>query len=317
MWIRRKNLVKKVSIFILLMVFVAGCRKMAIYHNLTEEETNEIMVVLYESGINARKEKEIVQNEVFWNVTVEEKNLAEARKILLSRNLPRKRELGLSGVYKEKGLIPTPDEQKARFLLAMKGEIVNSLESIPEVVDADVVINIPTPEEFATGGEKRPAASVTLKVKPEGKIISQLTESKVQQFVANAVENLNPRDVSVIISYITPPPEGTRPGEKLILPETVKREALEEGERGTVSVAGINVLKDSSTRLKVYLFIFFTLLIVMSAVLIVNVVRTTRMKQEFKALGEGGERPLLEGEVAESAPELPAGESGGESGEET
>jgi hypothetical protein len=29
------------------------------------------------------------------------------------------------GVYKEKGLIPTPDEQKARFLLALKGEIIN------------------------------------------------------------------------------------------------------------------------------------------------------------------------------------------------
>lgn len=303
----KRRLVKVVSICALLALFLVACKKTALYHNLNEEEANEIIVVLYESGIDAGKEKELVQNEVSWNVTVGQKDLARARKILVDRNLPRKKELGLSGVYKEKGLIPTPDEQKARFLLAIKGEIVNSLKRIPEVIDADVVINIPTPEEFATGDEKKPTAAVVIKIKPDVSGISQVTESKLQQFVANAIEDLNPRNVAVIISYITPPAEGTRPGDRLILPGATKKE-IAAGTKavGVVSIAGISVSKDSAKRLKIYLSVFFILLVVMSAILIVNVVRTTRMKQEFKALQAGGERPMIEGEV-EEAPQLESG----------
>jgi len=276
---------------------------------LTEEDANEIIVVLYESGIKAVKQKEMVQNEVSWNVAVDEDKLAEARQILVRRNLPRKREMGLSGVYKDKGLIPTPDEQKARFLLAMKGEIINSLERIPEVVDADVVINIPTPEEFSGDDDKRPTASVIIKIKPNEEVVSQLTESKLQQFVANSVEDLNARDVSVIISYLNRPSEGEGSRGKLILPETTKKEQKEaKVASGLASVAGIQVSKESATRLKIYLSIFFCILIIISAILVVNVIRTTRMKQEFQALSEGSQGPLLEGEVAHETPQLGAGE---------
>lgn len=308
---RKRSLRRGVSLLFLLILFAAGCEKTALYHNLSEGEVNGIIVVLYEAGINAEKVREVVQNETFWNVTVNKKDMARARQILVQQNLPRKEELGLSGVYKDKGLIPTPDEQKARFLLAIKGEIINSLEKIPEVVDADIVINIPTPEEFATNGDKRPTASIVLKIKPEEGVTTQLNEAKVQQFVANSVEELNPRDVSVIFSYLSGSEDGARPGgEKLILPETTKKKAAIATFATTVSIAGIKVSKDSATRLKIYMSVFFGLLILISAVLVIMVVRTTRMKQEFQQLAAGGEKPLLEGEVAEELPRLEPGETG-------
>jgi type III secretion protein J len=310
---RRKDLIRSVSIVILLALFLVGCKKIALYHNLTEQEANELIVVLYEAHIDAEKEKELVQNEVSWNVTVEQKDLPRARKILVDRNLPQKRELGLSGVYKEKGLIPTPDEQKARFLLAIKGEIVNSIKRIPEVVDADVVINIPTPEDFSTGEGNKPTASVVLKIRPNPTGVSQMSEAKVQQFVANAIEDLNPRNVSVIISYMEVPVAGSLPGERLVLPDIKKDNKPAQAKKaGVVTVAGISVSKDSAKRLKIYLSIFFTLLIVMSAILIVNVVRTTRMRQEFKALSEGPDTPMIEGEAHETPPQIEGGEEDSE-----
>jgi len=310
---KKQNLVKVISLCLLLLFLVTGCRKAAVYHDLSEEDANEIIVALYDVGINAEKEELKVQNEVSWNVLVGKKNLAEARKILIDRGLPRKRELGLGGVYKEKGLIPTPDEQKARFLLAIKGEIVNSLEKIPEVVDADVVINIPTPDEFADNDDKRTTASVVLKVRPEENIASQLTESKVQQYVANSIEDLNPRDVSVIISYVTAPK--TDIDKKLFLPKRdVEKDTPKIDAHDGVSLLGIKVTKDSAKRLKVYLLIFFIIIILLAAVLIVFVVRTTRMKQEYKALIDGGARPLLEGEIEEPRPQLGTPEE--EEGEE-
>lgn len=313
---RKISLAKSISMLLLLVFVVAGCKKTELYHGLAEGEANEIIVVLYAAGIGAEKEKEIVQNDTFWKVTVDQKDLPEARRLLVERNLPRKEELGLSGVYKEKGLIPTPDEQKARFLLAIKGEIVNSLERIPEVIDADVVINIPTPEEFSSGKDKRPTASAVLKMRPEGDIASQITESKVQQFVANSVEDLNPRDVSVIISYVELPAGAPRPANKLILSDAEKEELSVQLGGESVSIAGIKVSNESAIRLKIYLAIFFVILIIMSAVLVVNIVRTTRMRQELMELSGGVERPLIEGEVAEEGPErLESGEEGSERGE--
>lgn len=286
---------KKIILFCLALALVS-CQKTSLYSDLAEEDVNEIMVLLEDNGIDVSKVKEVRQNEVYWSVAVPAKSLKKARALLLGHNLPRHRELGLSGVYKEKGLIPTPDEQKARFLLALKGEIVNSLEKIPEVVDADVVLNTPTPEEFAKGEKKRPTASVVVKAKtPEGGQ-STLTESKVQQFVANSVEDLNPRDVSVIITYMSEG-RGLMPGETLVLPPQ---------ERGveklpTTRVVGVEVTKAGGERLKVYLAVFFGILVILSAALIITIVRTARMRQELKSYQ--GSKALVEGSVVEEKEE--------------
>ncbi|MBI2341927.1 MAG: hypothetical protein HYU98_04260, partial [Deltaproteobacteria bacterium] len=201
---------KKALLVISAVFLLLGCSKVELYHDLSEEEANDMLVVLQQDGINAEKIKEVRQNEIYWTIKIDPKRLIDARRLLVEHNLPRKKELGLSGVYQEKGLIPTPDEQKARYLLALKGEIINSLLKIPEVIDADVVLNIPSPEEFASpdAKEKRPTASVIIKAKPTDSVQETLSESRMQQFVANTVENLNPRDVSVIITYITSPKGG-------------------------------------------------------------------------------------------------------------
>ena len=93
----KRSLVASVSLLAILFIFISGCEKMPLSHNLIEEDVNEIIVVLYEAGIDAEKQKEVVQNEISWNVYVSKKRVAEARQILVRRNLPRKREMGLSG----------------------------------------------------------------------------------------------------------------------------------------------------------------------------------------------------------------------------
>ena len=145
-----------------LLFFVAGfwgCSQMPIYHDLTENDANEILVALQDRGIEAEKIREEKSQEVTWSVQVSNKDGALARKVLVENNLPRKKQLGFSGICKEKGLIPTPEEEKCRRILALKGEIINSLERIPGVIDADVVLNLPEISEFAA--ETQPAKKPT------------------------------------------------------------------------------------------------------------------------------------------------------------
>lgn len=299
---------KKLIVVLLVVIAFTACRKIELYHDLTEEEANDMMVVLHQEGISVNKVKEVRQNEVFWTIEVDPKRVTDARRLLVEHNLPRKRELGLSGVYKDKGLIPTPDEQKARYLLALKGEIINSLLKIPDVLDADVVINIPAPEEFAGGDakEKRPTASVIIKAKPSVAAESSLTESKIQQFVANTVENLNPRDVSVIITYIAAPRQGVYPGQSVILPSAKDVANTKTDDQSLTRVAGVDVVEGSQKRFKVYLSIFFIVLAALAGGLVFMVIRHSRMRQELKDF-KGESAPMIEGKVVDEQKRLSGG----------
>ena len=278
-----------VSCCCLLLLF-AACNKRALYHDLSEGEANEILVVLQQNDISAGKIKEVRQNEVFWSIEVSEPNLSKAQAILLANNLPRKRELGLTGVYKEKGLIPTPDEQKARFLLALKGEIINSLEKLPEVVDADVVLNVPTKEEFAKKGEtERPTASVVIKAKAPESGPSQINEMKIQEFVANSVEGMAPRDVSVLLSFATPTGQAVRPGFTATLsslgsPGVVSLEEKKRAPKEESHLMGLSVTPESKKKLKIYLVVFFLILVVLASALIVTIVQASRFRSEINNL---------------------------------
>jgi len=317
---KQKRLV--VSIIIVLVAFaLSACNRVELYGNLSEDDANEILVLLSENDIRTQKKKETRQNEVFYSILVSSDDVAKARSLLVQHNLPRRRQLGLTGVYKEKGLIPTPDEQKARFLLALKGELINSLAKIPDVVDADVVLNVPTADEFADAElkkQKRPTASVVLKVKPEAVTNRTVTEAKVQQFVANGVEGLNPRDVTVIISYLSDTGRTVKPGEVVNLPPGApsgsKLPSTPAAELSQTLI-GLTLDEPSKSRLKIYLLIFFIVLLLLSAVLILAIVQGSRMRRELSAFKEGGGQPAVEGEVLhEGPPRLGAPPSGEASG---
>jgi len=304
------------GIFLLLIAF-SGCKKVDLHHNLQEIEVDEIMVILHQNGIEAKKVKEVAGQEVSWTVSVAEKDLPRARQILVSNNLPRRRELGLSGVYKEKGLIPTPDEQKARFLLALKGEIINSLQMIPGVVDADIVLNVPSESEFSELDpvKKRPTASVVVRTRNDEYVAQTVTEGKVQRFVANSVPNLDPNDVAVIVtrsdtgspaiaSQTTPAPGGPSPPGLMIPPSQ-----MEEGELSSllpatgemVELAGVRLDPESVGRFKGYMIGLLLLLVGVSLFLLFNIVRLNRMRLKVQrasrsdrvALGGGQSAGLL------------------------
>ena len=286
MW-RRSRLFTNSCAFLLM--FMVGCSQVQLANDLSEEDVNEILVLLSDQGIAATKERVVRQNEIFYAVAVPKNEMSRARSLLVEHNLPRHKELGLTGVYKEKGLIPTPDEQKARYLLALKGEIINSLERIPDVIDADVVLNIPTPDEFASPGTKErqhPTASVVIRAKPNDTRDAPITEGKIQQFVANTVEGMNPRDVAVVISYLSGEDRKVAPQQTAGM--TMGTETQEQ-------LLGLTLDASSKDRLKVYLLLFFLILVLLAAALLVSIVQASRMRRSLAVLqGPGGGKPVVQ-----------------------
>jgi type III secretion protein J len=298
-----KGLLKK-NLFLpllLLILTLTACGQENLYQDLTERDANEMLVVLYQHGVDASKIRDQKAQDVSYRIAVSKEKVQESQKILVDNNLPRRTQLGFSGICKEKGLIPTPEEEKCRKLLALKGEIINSLERVPGVIEADVVLNIPEVSEFNTESQvgKKPTASAVLKVRKDDAGY-EVTEARMQRFISNSVENLDPRDVSVIISYVIPPQKVLEGGPAAVVA------AQGEVPAGVklASIAGLSLEEDSVQKFKIYAIGMLVILIGVSAALIVNVFKLTRLRQELKVsrghntaseISSGGSTPLLEG----------------------
>lgn len=276
--------------FLSVLIFSA-CGKEPVHQDLTERDANEILVALYKQGIDATKLRVQSAQEVTYVVEVPKDKIHQARQVLADSNLPRKKQLGFSGICEEKGLIPTPAEEKCRKLLALKGEIINSLERVPGVIDADVVLNIPEISEFAddTAASKKPTASAVIRVKKD-EAGAEVSESRLQRFISNGVENLDPRDVSVIVSYVEPPQKVIEKG-----PQTGAVTAGAPPGAKLAKIAGLILSEVSVKRFKIYAVAMLVVLIGVSAALILNVIKMTKMRQELKVFraqaGMGSEAP--------------------------
>lgn len=263
---------------------LTGCRKTVLLQDLDQKDLNEVMVLLNKNGIEAEKMVVEKQQQVTWSVTVAPGDQERARELLVANHLPRQKEMGLSGVCKDAGLIPTPKTEKCRELLAMKGEIINSLVSIPGVVNADVVLNIPDKEDFpnADTEQKRPAASVTLQVGRAANITDVVTEAKIQQFVANAVTGMDMRDVAVIISPIDGAPEehANSPVETVVATTTPSAETVTPVLSGdSVELGGMTMDADSAKKFKVMASLFLFFFVVLSGSLIFVLLKLARVRQ--------------------------------------
>ena len=185
---------------LLITVFISSC-KTPLLHGLTEKEANEIIVLLQQEGIRALKTPDEggKRGEKLWKIEVSEKDAPRAWSILTEHNLPREKQKGFADVFQKSGLIPTATEEKAMLIQALQGEISKTLVTIDGVVDARVHIVIPEVSEFEELEGKKPkvTASVLLKYfrTENGK---PFKDSDIQKLVANAVEGLEPENVTVV-----------------------------------------------------------------------------------------------------------------------
>lgn len=304
---------RKVSLFLFLIssLLFLGCAREVLYNQLSQEDANQMMVLLEKNNIAAVLEQEVIQNEIFWAVKVDKEYLAKARELVISSHVISPRAPGLKEVYQtgKGGWIKTPAEERARYLLALKGEIVNSLKKLPNVIEVDAVINVPQEDDFGMKDKKRPTASVILKALPPAEGESGLNEVQIQQFVANSIEGMSPRDVAVLLNFTAPVGKSLRPGETVLLPKTPSGGYGAPSVKTEAELMGLQLHPSSKERLKVYLIIFFAVLAILSAALILSIVQLNRTRQELKET-----RPALQG--AASAPRLEAPEEAAEEGEE-
>jgi type III secretion protein J len=196
-------------------LLLTSCLKHELHTGLTEQESQEIIVLLEEHGLRGVRSQAAAgkgpeKGEPSWTVYVQGggQELVQAWRILQENGLPRERVKGFEQVYTNSGLIPTAGEEKARLLTALSGELSRTLRSLPHVADARVHVVIPENSPLLPKEQWSPTTASVL-VKYLG-AEPPLKEEQVKSLVARGVEGLQPDNVAIVFQKVTPKPPAPR-----------------------------------------------------------------------------------------------------------
>src|SRR5262249_55835692 len=187
---------------------LCGCLSRDLQSGLSEQDAQEIVVVLKQNGLEAYPVREAGGDRdaaPAWTVKVKGggRNLLAAWQVMQENGLPRQKVKGLEEVFATKGMIPTAAEEKARMLLALSGELTRTLRSVAGVVDARVQVVLPENSPLVDRSQwSPPTASVLVKHRS----LAPLSEDEVKSLVARGVEGLHPENVAVVYKQISAAP---------------------------------------------------------------------------------------------------------------
>ncbi len=203
-----ESICKVVSLCVVLAT-VSACEGVKeVVQGLDEFEANEILVVLEAKGIQATKVK-LEGRVVTYAVTVTESDERGAMRILVANKLPKRRPTGLAEVYPagSGGLIPTRSEEKAKFLMALQGEVERKLQRLPGIQSAHVTIVQPDKDIVRDLDTPPPPATASVAIvfnAQDDRGSSLISQDDVQRLVAASVEDLKPQNVAVVMKKNEP-----------------------------------------------------------------------------------------------------------------
>ncbi len=123
--------------------------------------------------------------------------VSELRLEMAGSGLPQGGGVGFE-IFDQKTLGATDFEQQLNYRRALQGELARTIKGLEEIQSSRVHIALPKESLFVTE-EKKPTASVSLKLKP-GRSLSQAQIEGIAHLVASSVEGLNAEDVIIVDS---------------------------------------------------------------------------------------------------------------------
>ncbi len=182
-----------------------------ILHGIDERSANDATAALERAGIGAEKlpdEGASSGSGASYTIRVAHGDGTRAVDLLTALGLPRDKRRGFAETYGQPSLIPTPSEERARYLDATAGEIERTLETVDGVVSARVHLVLEETDPLAVDAKpKSPArAAVLLKARPGA---APIAEADVQKLVAGSVAGLDAAAVGVVVTAAAAPGEAT------------------------------------------------------------------------------------------------------------
>lgn len=169
----------RLAALLVVAVLATGCARRAVLEGLPRREAGRCTVALRAAGLDAAVEGAGDESTV--TVGGDDADFRTALQILADHGLPRR---AAPGFDSEGGsLIPSPSEERARYIKGLSGEIETLLESVDGVVSAEALVSLPERRPLSTQTEPASASVVLSFAGPE----TPVAESEVRNIVVSSI----------------------------------------------------------------------------------------------------------------------------------
>jgi type III secretion protein J len=189
-------------------VLAAGCST-NVLQGIDERGANEAARALERAGIGAEKvaDEGGGSSGPTFTLRVSRGDGARALDLLRALGLPRDKRRGFAETYGQPSLIPTPSEERARYVDALAGELERTLESVDGVVSARVHLVLEESDPLAMDARPKSVARAAVLL-TTGAGRTPIAREDVQRLVAGSVAGLDAAAVAVVFTIAPGAPEG-------------------------------------------------------------------------------------------------------------
>ena len=139
---------------------------------------------------------EVDQKGKNYNLLVDKDKLADAQTLLAMKGLPSDKATGYEIFDNAQNLGVTEFDKRIRYIRAISGELENSIREFDSIEICKVQVVLPEEKLFSV--TQPPVTASILVRKAAGYAITDETVYAIIQLVTNAVENLQPENISVV-----------------------------------------------------------------------------------------------------------------------
>lgn len=271
---------------VLALTSLAACAQETVAHQQVERDANRILVLLEQAGIDAQKVRDEGSRELRFNVLVAGDEAASALAVLDRYRLPKEPKTGTAEALSGGGMIPTAEQERAKRIVGVEGDIVNSLREIPRVVDVQAAVSIPEDDPLRpeTIERPRPKASVILMFIRDGSGAPPVSPEEVQRHVQAKLPEMKSSEVNVTLIPVGDPPPGGGDGGEDGTPAMAAMIDPAVGCPTKESVLGIEVCQGQGRKVLNWVVGAFVVSGVMAVLAVVSVLRALRYRKDLTRL---------------------------------
>jgi type III secretion protein J len=185
---------KKTNIFLLVILLsLSACNKdVTILQDLDQDTANDIILLLRENSIEAKK----IEKNKLQSVNVSSTDETRALALINAYGKPDKKFKSLGEIFKKDGFISSPTEEQARLVYGLEQEISGMIAQIEGVINVNVQVALPTFKDdlWDTDNSKPSAAILVIYLK---KYRIDRHKERIKKLVSKAIPNLNINDVEI------------------------------------------------------------------------------------------------------------------------